>query len=814
MHTGVDLEELQDLCEAALRSLAYSQAEAEIVTQALLYAQLRGNNQNLIKITTGALARASDAGAGHILHQSPSSALIDGQQRLGMVVVEQATRLAVDKALNTGFGLVGINNISSSTGALGYWAEEIAKQGLVALVLAQSPEYVAPHGSTQAIFGTNPIAVGVPATGGPLVMDMATSAYAWYGLLEAKHAGRSVPDDVGFDAQGNPTTNPAAILDGGAIRAFDRSYKGSHLALIVELLGGALVGGAVSDKLAQRNWGTLVVAINPSLLGTQHSLPQTAQELLDRVKGARRAPRVEEILLPGERGNRLAAKHRAEGRVTVETAVLEEIRRMASTAPASEPHGPSSHNGTPAGNSSQPATSSRSAEASAASTSAPESVVDLPGSGTVGTQPRQLGGTPSIATRLLHPPKVTTDPYGAMSSPIYQTATFDQPSATANGPYDYTRSGNPTRALLEAQMADLEGADRAFAFASGMAALAAVVRLVKSGEHIVAGDDIYGGTSRLLAQVVPACGVEVTNVDTTDIRAVEAAILPGRTKLVMLESPTNPRMQICDIKALVDIAHKHGALVVVDNSIMAPVFQQPIGLGADISMTSATKFIGGHSDVTGGILSVKGEELAKRIYFLQNAEGAGLGPQDCWLCLRGLKTMSLRMERQADNCAIIADYLAQHPLVKKINYPGLRAHRGHHIHIRQATHGGSLLSFETGNVEASKVIVEEAQLFKITVSFGSVTSLVSLPCYMSHASIPAEVRAARGLPDDLVRISVGVEDAADLVADLDQAMQKAMKKIGMDAGASRAFAVNLASQRERQLQARVAHLEALGVAHT
>ncbi|CAL5224631.1 g7348 [Coccomyxa viridis] len=415
----------------------------------------------------------------------------------------------------------------------------------------------------------------------------------------------------------------------------------------------------------------------------------------------------------------------------------------------------------------------------------------------------------SLATRLLHPPKVTQDPYGAVAPPLYQTATFDQVSAVQCGPYDYTRSGNPTRDQLEAQMADLEGAARSFAFASGMAALAVVLRLVKSGQHVVAGDDIYGGTSRLLAQVAPGLGIDVTNVDTTDIQAFEKSLQPGHTRLVMLESPTNPRMQICDIRRLVEISHKAGALVVVDNSILAPVFQQPLALGADISMTSGTKFIGGHSDITAGILSVKDAELAKQVYFFQNAEGAILGPFDCWLAMRGLKTMALRMRRQAASAAIIARWLARHPLVKKVNYPGLPAHPGHDIHVAQASAGGSLLSFETGSTEASRTIAEEAQLFKITVSFGSVSSLISLPCYMSHASIPADVRAARGLPDDLVRISVGIEDPEDLLEDLQQAFQKAMNRIGMEAKAPAIDAEVLAqTDREQELLDRIAELEA------
>jgi len=370
-----------------------------------------------------------------------------------------------------------------------------------------------------------------------------------------------------------------------------------------------------------------------------------------------------------------------------------------------------------------------------------------------------------LATRLVHPVSTTKDPYGGSSPPLYQTATF---AFEDGGEYDYTRSGNPTRTQLESVMADLEGATRSFAFTSGMGALAVAMRLVPSGGHIVTGDDIYGGTSRLLSRVAPEQGISVSNVDMCDLDAVRAAMRP-ETKLVWLESPTNPRMQVTDVAGVAAIARQHGALSIVDNSIMAPVLQQPLALGADISMTSATKFVAGHSDVTAGILSVRGDELAERVYFLQNSEGGGLAPFDCWLCLRGLKTMALRMERQQANCVAMAKWLQTQPLVTKIHYPGLPSNPGYALQMMQAKGGGSLLSFETGSVAASQAILDETSLFKVTVSFGATNSLVSLPCFMSHASIPREVRLARGLPDDLVRISAGIEDEADLIEDLSRA---------------------------------------------
>ncbi|KAK9125073.1 hypothetical protein Scep_013919 [Stephania cephalantha] len=376
---------------------------------------------------------------------------------------------------------------------------------------------------------------------------------------------------------------------------------------------------------------------------------------------------------------------------------------------------------------------------------------------------------PSVSTVLMNFEN-GFDPYGALSTPLYQTATFKQPSATAYGPYDYTRSGNPTRDVLERLLAKLDKADRAFCFTSGMAALAAITDLVGSGNEIVAGDDIYGGTDRLLSQVVPRKGIVVKRVNTTDLSEVASAIGP-KTKLVMIESPTNPRQQISDIRKISSIAHENGALLLVDNSIMSPVLSQPLELGADIVMHSATKFIAGHSDVMAGVLAVKGESLANDIAFVQNAVGSGLAPFDCWICLRGIKTMSLRVEKQQENAQKIAEFLSSHPRVTKVNYAGLPDHPGRALHYSQAKGAGSVLSFLTGSLALSKHIVETTKYFSVTVSFGSVKSLISMPCFMSHASIPASVREARGLTEDLVRISVGIEDVNDLIADLDRAIR-------------------------------------------
>ncbi|KAL2651989.1 hypothetical protein R1flu_020117 [Riccia fluitans] len=379
----------------------------------------------------------------------------------------------------------------------------------------------------------------------------------------------------------------------------------------------------------------------------------------------------------------------------------------------------------------------------------------------------------SVATQLLHSEGVV-DNFEAMSSPLYQTATFRQPSATEGGAYDYTRSGNPTRDSLEKLLAKLDLAERAFCFTSGMAALTTVSQLCEAGDEIVVGDDIYGGSDRLLSRIVPKNGITVKRVDMSDLEDVRAAVGP-KTRLVWLESPTNPRIMICDIRKIADIAHSASskALVMVDNSIMSPILSRPLELGADIVMHSATKFISGHSDVMAGVLAVKDASLAKDIYFLQNAEGTGLAPFECWLCLRGIKTMSLRVERQQSNAQRIAEFLQNHPRVKNVNYAGLPGHPGHDLHFSQCKGAGSVLSFTTGSLAVSKHIVEATNLFSITVSFGSVSSLISLPCFMSHASIPSHIREERGLNEDLIRLSVGIEEVDDLIDDLEEALQTA-----------------------------------------
>ncbi len=367
------------------------------------------------------------------------------------------------------------------------------------------------------------------------------------------------------------------------------------------------------------------------------------------------------------------------------------------------------------------------------------------------------------------------DPYCSISPPIYQTATFRQPSADEFGEYDYSRSGNPTRNLVERQIARLEGAEYACAFASGMAALSALTRLVSAGGEIIAGDDLYGGTVRLLDQVLPRQGVGVRYVDVTDPRAVREALNP-RVELILIETPSNPTMRVADIRALAEVAREAGTLLAVDNSMLSPCFQKPLKLGADIVVHSATKFLCGHSDVTGGALVTNDYDINQRLAFHQNAEGAGLSPFDSWLLLRGMKTLALRVERQNESALKVARFLARHPAVDRVYYPGLADHPGHKIHRSQSKGDGAVISFTTGDVDVSRQIVEATRLFDIAVSFGSVGSTISLPCRMSHASIPKALRDRLAPPPDLVRISVGIEDVDDLIEDLSQAFTLAVAR--------------------------------------
>eukprot|EP00617_Octactis_speculum_P025946 CAMPEP_0185744508 /NCGR_PEP_ID=MMETSP1174-20130828/2649_1 /TAXON_ID=35687 /ORGANISM="Dictyocha speculum, Strain CCMP1381" /LENGTH=440 /DNA_ID=CAMNT_0028417965 /DNA_START=3 /DNA_END=1326 /DNA_ORIENTATION=+ len=382
----------------------------------------------------------------------------------------------------------------------------------------------------------------------------------------------------------------------------------------------------------------------------------------------------------------------------------------------------------------------------------------------------------SIETRIVSYNPAKDDPHGAATMPIYQTATFAQKSASEFGAFDYTRSGNPTRSAAENILAELDHGVGAFCFSTGMAAIMAVTRFAQAGDEIICSDDSYGGTYRLLSQVASRAGVKTSYVDLSGPEgpAVLSAALTPQTALVMLESPTNPMMRICDVRAIARIVKSHPrALLSVDNTLLSPLLMQPLDLGADFVVTSCTKFACGHSDTMAGVVSVKDPELAKQVYFYQNAEGTGLAPFDCWLLLRGLKTMPLRLERGQSNAMQVAAFLQSHPRVTSVLYAGLPDHPDKALHDSQTSGSGVVVCFRTGSYANSLHVVDQASgsgLFKITVSFGSVNSLISLPGDMSHASIPADVKSAREFPTDLIRLSIGIEDAGDLIKVLGSAL--------------------------------------------
>lgn len=380
-----------------------------------------------------------------------------------------------------------------------------------------------------------------------------------------------------------------------------------------------------------------------------------------------------------------------------------------------------------------------------------------------------------FSTKLVQFDGAPGDPHRPSSTPIYQTATFEQSSALGFSDYDYSRSGNPTRSVLEQQLARLESGTSAYAFSSGMAALATVANLLEQGDTIFVGNDLYGGTYRLLSRVVSRRGVRVRSLDLCNLESVEFALkTETRVRLLLLETPTNPLQRIVDIRALAALCKRHGVLLGVDNTMLSPYFQRPLELGADLVIHSATKSLSGHADLTAGALVTNCESLAKEIGFLQNAEGNALAPFPSWLLLRGMKTLSVRLERQQRSAAQLVEYLRTQDWVKELYFPGLIHHPGHSIHRTQSSGDGCLISFETGDRDLSRRIAEETQLFTIAVSFGSIASTVSLPCRMSHASIPEATRKSRALPDDLVRISVGLEDPSDLIGDIDRVMKKPM----------------------------------------
>ena len=382
----------------------------------------------------------------------------------------------------------------------------------------------------------------------------------------------------------------------------------------------------------------------------------------------------------------------------------------------------------------------------------------------------------STATQILQ--SIPIDPLtGAISVPIYQTSTFVQDAPGVNKGFDYARTGNPTRLALENIVAQLEHGKVGVAFGSGLAAIDSIIKLLQSGDEIVAVDDIYGGAFRLFTQVYEKFGIKVHYVDTTDVENVFNAITP-RTKLIWLETPTNPTLKISDIRAIAAVAKAHKCWLCVDNTFASPALQQPLSLGADIVVHSATKYLGGHSDLIAGIVVTKEQELGDKIKFLQNACGAILSPFDSWLVIRGIETLHLRIRQHCINAQAVAEFLEQHPLVDKVFYPGLKNHHNHAVAAEQATGFGGVVSFtlKDDTAEAATDLVTATRLFHLAESLGGIKSLISHPAAMTHKSIPAEKRRAAGVADSLVRLSVGLEEANDLIEDLSQAFEKLNNK--------------------------------------
>ncbi len=373
-------------------------------------------------------------------------------------------------------------------------------------------------------------------------------------------------------------------------------------------------------------------------------------------------------------------------------------------------------------------------------------------------------------TRILHTGK-DRDPFtGAASVPIYQVSTFAQEDPDKRGPYEYGRGTNPTRDALEHTIALLEGGARGYAFASGVAAISSVLLLFRPGDHIIVAEDVYGGTYRLLTTIFEQWGLKHTFVDMTDPAKIKEAVQP-ETKAIFAETPSNPLLKITDCATVVEIAKERGLITIIDNTFMSPYLQRPIELGFDIIVHSATKFLGGHSDLIAGLAVTKDAEMGQRLKSIQVGFGAILGPQDSWLVLRGIKTLSARMDVQQKNAEFIAEWLSKQRAVRKVYYPTLPSHPGREIHCRQASGGGAVVSFEFENGASAKHVLRRVKLSLMAVSLGGVESILSYPPGMSHAAMPPEERAARGITDGLVRLSVGLEEPKDLCDDLKQAMQ-------------------------------------------
>jgi len=375
-----------------------------------------------------------------------------------------------------------------------------------------------------------------------------------------------------------------------------------------------------------------------------------------------------------------------------------------------------------------------------------------------------------FATRAIHAGQVPDPLAGAAMPPIYQTSTYIQEGLGRNKGYEYARTQNPTREALERNVASLEGGAHGFAFGSGLAALDAVLKLLKAGDHVVCGENVYGGSMRLMTQVYSDLGLRFSFVDMRRMEPIEQALTPA-TKMVYCETPTNPMMFLTDLAAVGDLTQARGLLYVVDNTFATPYFQRPLAFGADIVLHSTTKYLNGHSDIVGGLLVTGRDDLAERLGFLQNASGAVPGPMDCWLALRGIKTLPLRMRQHDANGRRLAQWLSGRREVTKLYYPGLPSHPQHELACRQMTGFGGMISLDLGSAARARRFVEAVRVFALAESLGGVESLIGHPASMTHASVPAALREAMGLTDSLVRLSCGCEDPEDLMADLERAFE-------------------------------------------
>jgi cystathionine beta-lyase/cystathionine gamma-synthase len=379
-----------------------------------------------------------------------------------------------------------------------------------------------------------------------------------------------------------------------------------------------------------------------------------------------------------------------------------------------------------------------------------------------------------FATRSVHAGQVIEPLAGAVMTPIYQTSTYVQAGLGKHKGYEYGRTQNPTREALERNVASLEGATHGIAFGSGLAALDAVLKLFQSGDHIVCGENVYGGSHRLMERIYGNLGVRATFVDMRDIGNIERALTPT-TRMIYCETPTNPMMNLTDLAAVGDLAQARGLLYVVDNTFATPYFQRPLEHGADVVLHSTTKYLNGHSDMVGGLLVTSRDDVAERLAFIQNASGAVPGPMDCWLALRGIKTLPLRMRQHDSSGRRIAEWLTRQPMVRKVYYPGLPSHPQHELACRQMSGFGGMISLDLGDPGLARRFVEHTRIFAQAESLGGVESLIGHPATMTHASVPPDMRQAMGLTESLIRLSCGVEDTDDLIEDLDRAMRASMK---------------------------------------